>query len=80
MKTNNMISEEIVLSKEELSNVSGGHSVKCVGCGGVIKDNNSLAFAIKVKLHNSLCALYKKAVQMNRTCWGATNLYASLNR
>ncbi len=69
MKTNNMISEEIVLSKEELSNVSGGHSVKCIGCGNVIKDNSALGFALKVKIHNSFCSLYKKAKKLGRPLW-----------
>ncbi len=78
MMTNNMINEEIELSKEELSNVSGGHGVTCIGCGERISSPNSLVFAAKVKIHNATCAWYKAAVKMNRTYWGATNLYASL--
>lgn len=80
MKKNNRNKEERVLTIEELENIIGGYSVKCIGCGATISAWLPWSFNSKVATHNQYCVLYQKAIRENKTYWGASNVYAYMTR
>ncbi len=78
MKTNEMTNEEMMLSKEDLQQVNGGHSVRCIGCGETISSWSAILFSAKVKTHNRYCVFYQEAIRRNYNDYGQSNFYAYL--